>query len=452
MKLPEFGVKRPVMTMMVFLGILVIGIVALSQLPIDLMPKIEFPTMAVITQYRGASADDVETMVTKVIETRVATVSHIKEVTSTSEEGLSVVTMAFEWGTNLDEIANDIRQGIDFAKRYLPEDIEDPMLVKLDLSMFPVLLLGATADESYFQLHRLIDKNLCDPLKRVPGVASTTIMGGEQREIHVNLDRHRLEAYHLSVDQVTGLLATENIAQPVGNIKMGRISYVLRVPGEFRSVDEINDVVIGSSRGTPIYLRDVAEVDDSFKEVEHRVRINNNRGLLVMVQKEPDANTVNLANDIIKALPELTVTLPSDVNVFVAMDMSDFITRSVNNLAKTIGWALLFVILVVFVFLREIRGSFVVATTIPFSLIIAFIFLFLGDYTINIMSLSAIAIAIGMVVDDAIVVYENTHRHRIDLGEPRGEASIFGASEVGLAVTAATITSMAIFKLLQIIL
>ena len=445
MKLPEFGVKRPVMTMMVFMAILVIGVVALIQLPIDLMPKIELPTMAVITQYRGASAEDVETLVTKVIESRVATVPHIKDVVSNSEEGVSAVTMRLEWGTNLDEIANDIRERMDFAKRFLPEDVEDPMLIKFDISMFPVLLLGATADESYSQLHRLIDKKLCDSLKRVSGVASTTIIGGEQREIHVNIDRQRLKAYHLSVNQIIGLLAAENLSQPAGNVKMGRISYVLRVPGEFNNVDEIKDVVVGNIKGTPIYLRDVAEVEDSFKDIDHRVRINRKKGLMVMIQKESDANTVNVADNITKALPELIKKLPSDINVFIAMDMSDFIKRSVNNLTETIAWALLFVILVVFFFLREIRGSIVVAVTIPFSLIIAFIFLFVGDYTINIMSLSAIAIAIGMVVDDAIVVYENTYRHRTVIGESRQEASIFGASEVGLAVTAATITNMAIF-------
>lgn len=445
MKLPELGVRRPILTIMIFLGILVLGIVSLTQLPIDLMPDIEYPTMAVITQYPGASAEDVETLVTKIMESQVATVPRISEVVSSSEEGVSAITLRFEWGSDLDNLANDVRERMALAQRFLPDDAEDPMLVKFDVSMLPVLLLGITAEESYYELYDLIDEQLCDPLKRVAGVASTTIMGGEQREIQVNIDLQRLEAYHLSINQIVALLAAENITLPAGNLKMGRISYVLRVPGQFKTVDEINDVVVGAYQGAPIYIRDVAEVEDSFKDVENRVRINRQRGLMVMIQKESDANTVEVADNVLKELPELTGRLPSDVNVFVAMDSSDFIKRSVNNLAETIIFALIFVTLVVLVFLREFRGSFIVAVSIPFSLIISFIFLYAMGYTINIMSLSAIAIAIGMVIDDAIVVYENTYRHQASLGESRREASIFGPSEVGQAVVAATLTNMAIF-------
>jgi hydrophobe/amphiphile efflux-1 (HAE1) family protein/RND family efflux transporter MFP subunit len=443
----KFGLleNEKIVTLMIFMGILIIGVVCLIQLPIDLMPKMELPSMSVITQYGGASAEDVEKLVTEVIESRVTTVPNIKDVISTSEENVSTVTMRFEWGTDLDEVANDVRQNLDFATSFLPEDAEEPMLVKFDLSMMPVVLLGAAADESYSQLYYLIDDKLCDPLKRLPGVAMTVIMGGKKREIQVNLDRQRLEAYHLSVDQVTGILAAENLTLSAGDIKLGRIGYVLRIPGEFDNVDQIKDVVIGNFEGTPIYIRDVAEVEDSFKDIDQRARLNRKKGLLVMVQKESDANTVNVANEIRKALPEITRKFPPDVKVFIAMDMSDFIKKSINNLATTLGWALLSVTLVVFIFLREIRGSFIVAITIPFSLIIAFIFMFLSDYTINMISLSAIAIAIGMVVDNAIVTYENTYRHRTEMRESRREASIFGPSEVGLAVTASTVTTVAIF-------
>jgi len=445
MKLPEFGVKRPVMTLMIFLGILLLGTVSLKLLPIDLMPKIELPSLAVITQYPGASAADIETTITKVIESRVATVSHISEVISTSEENVSVVTMKFEWGTNLDEVSNEIRQRMDFAKRYLPEDAVDPMLIKFDMSMFPVLIFGITADASYSELYYLIDKKLGNPLKRLPGVASTMILGGKQREIQVNIDRQRLEAFHLSIDQVSGLLAAENLTLPAGSIKMGRIQYILRVPGEFKTLDEIRDVVIGGFRGISVRLKDIAEIEDSFKDIDNRVRINRKQGLMVMVQKQSDANTVDVSNEVRKALPDILAKLPEDIQVLIAMDTSDYIKRSITNLAMTVGWALLFVIMIVFVFLREIRGSFIVAVTIPMSLIIAFIFLFIRGYTINMMSLSAIAIAIGMVVDNAIVIYENTYRHRADMGESRPLAAVFGASEVGLAVTASTITTIAIF-------
>lgn len=445
MKLPELGVRRPVLTLMIFVGILIVGAISLSQLPIDLMPKIDLPVMSVITFYRGASTEDVETRITKVIESHVSTVPNVKEVSSVSEEGLSAVTLRFEWGSNLDEVANDVRQGLDFAARFLPEDAEEPSLIKFDFSMMPILFFGVTAEESYPGLNKLLEEKFGDPLKRVPGVAMTLVMGGEQREIQVNIDRQRLEAYHLSVGQITGILAAENLTQPAGDLKMGRTTYVLRVPGEFRSVEEIRNVVVGSASGVPIYLRDVAEVEDSFKEVEWRIRINRGRGALMMVQKQSGANTLEVAERVRKALPRIESKLPSDVKVHLLMDSSDFIRRSINNLAATLGWALLFVMLVVFFFLREFRGSLIIALTIPFSLIIAFIFLYLGGYTINMMTLSALAIAIGMVVDNAIVIYENAYRHRDKEGESRHEASIFGASEVGLAVTASTLTTLAIF-------
>jgi len=444
MNLPEFGVRRPVFTMMIFVGIVLLGVVALSMLPIDLLPKMELPTMSVITFYRGASAEDIESKVTKVVEDQVSTTPNIKEVTSSSEENLSVVTMQFEWGTNLDEAANDVRQRIDMAVTFLPEDADRPMLFKMDVSMMPVLLFGVTAEQSYPDLHDLIEDQFCDPLKRIPGVAMTAIMGGLEREIQVNIDRQRLEAYHLSLSQVTGILAAENFSLPAGDLKIGRTNYIIRVPGEFQSVEEIGDVVVGSTRGVSIYLRDIAEVKDAFKDIDHRARINGGQGLIVMVQKQSGANTVTVADRIKKALPKLEKRLPPDVKVVVAMDSSEFIVQSIHNLASTVGWALLFVVLIVFFFLREIRGSFIVAVTIPVSLIVAFAFLYAGGYTINMMSLSAIAIAIGMVVDNAIVIYENTYRHRME-GESRREASMFGAGEVGAAVMASTFTTMAIF-------
>ena len=444
MKLPEFGVRRPVFTTMIFVAIVLLGIVALNMLPIDLMPKMEIPTMAVITFYRGAGAEDIETKITKVIEEQVSTTPNIKEVTSTSEENLSVVTMRFEWGTDLDEAANDVRQRLDMAIMNLPDDADRPMLFKMDVSMMPMLFFGVTAQQSYPRLRDIIDNKFCDPLKRIPGVAMATIMGGLEREIQVNIDRQRLEAYHLSISQVTAMLAAENLSLPAGDLKIGRTDYIIRVPGEFRNVEEIGDVVVGNFNGTPIYLRDIAQVKDSFKEKERRVRINREEGLIVMVQKQSGANTVTVANRIKKTLPKLEKKLPPDVKVVLIMDSSEFIIRSINNLASTVGWALLFVVLVVFFFLREIRGSLIIAVTIPVSLVVAFSFLYVGGYTINMMSLSAIAIALGMVVDNAIVIYENIYRHHSG-GESRKEASIFGAGEVGTAVMASTFTTIAIF-------
>ena len=444
MKLPEFGVRRPVFTTMIFLGLVVLGVASLVQLPIDLLPKIELPTMTVVTIYPGASPEDIETKVTKVIEEQVSTTPSIKEVTSISEENISAVTIRFEWGTDMDEAAADVRQRLDIAERMLPEDVEKPMLIKMDPSMMPIIAFGVTAKESYPKLRHLIEKKFCDPLKRVPGVAMTLVIGGPEREIQIDVDRGRLEAYHLSISQITGILAAENLTLPAGNIKLGKLDYTIRVPGEFGGVEEIRDIVVGNFGGVPVYLKDVADVKDSFKRIDRKVRVNGEPGLIVMVQKQSGANTVEVARRVREALPELQRRLPPDVKIATIFDSSEFIVRSINNLLSTIGWALLFVMLVVFFFLREIRGSIIIATTIPVALICAFIFLFAGGYTINVMSLAAIAIALGMVVDNAIVIYENIYRHRTEGESPR-EASIFGASEVGTAVMASTFTTVAIF-------
>ena len=444
MKLPEFGVRRPVFTTMIFLGLVVLGVASLVQLPIDLLPKIELPTMTVVTIYPGASPEDIETKVTKVIEEQVSTTPSIKEVTSISEENISAVTIRFEWGTDMDEAAADVRQRLDIAERMLPEDVEKPMLIKMDPSMMPIIAFGVTAKESYPKLRHLIEKKFCDPLKRVPGVAMTLVIGGPEREIQIDVDRGRLEAYHLSISQITGILAAENLTLPAGNIKLGKLDYTIRVPGEFGGVEEIRDIVVGNFGGVPVYLKDVADVKDSFKRIDRKVRVNGEPGLIVMVQKQSGANTVEVARRVREALPELQRRLPPDVKIATIFDSSEFIVRSINNLLSTIGWALLFVMLVVFFFLREIRGSIIIATTIPVALICAFIFLFAGGYTINVMSLAAIAIALGMVVDNAIVIYENIYRHRTEGESPR-EASIFGASEVGTAVMASTLTTVAIF-------
>jgi len=445
MKLPEFGVTRPVFTTMIFFGILILGIVSYILLPIDLMPKLEFPTLTVTTSYSGAATEDVEARITKLLEQRLSTIPRLNDIISTSQENLSTITLMFEWGTDLNEATNDVRQQIDFATRFLPEDAERPMIFKFDMSMFPVLVYGITAEESYGDLYNIIDETLANDLRRIEGVAMTMAFGGLQREIKVKVDKQRLEAYQLSINQIANIIAAENINETVGDLKIGKTDYVIRTPGEFNTLEEISKVVVGFTNGSPIYLKDIATVEDAFKNIEQRTRINNKPGMIMMVQKQSGENTVTVAERVREEIPRLIKNLPPDVDVHLAMDTSEFIQLSINNLMITIGWALLFVILVVFFFIGELRSSFIVALTIPFSLIIAYIFLFIGGYTINLMTLSAIAIAIGMVIDAAIVVFENTYRHFTDEGETRKEASIFGSSEVGLAVTASTITTAAIF-------
>lgn len=455
MKLPEWSVRRPVTVTMIFLGIFGIGILSLKFLPIDLMPEVTLPAMAIVTLYPGASPEEVEDLVTEVIEDYVATVPNLKEIESRSVENISVVNLRFNWGTNMDEAANDVRSRLDMAKRWLPEDIEPPAIYKFDVNMWPILFYGVSAEESYPRLRKLLEDRVIDPLKRLPGVALAVIIGGPEREIQVKVDREKLSAYSLSLNQVIQAIKNENLNVPTGHIKFGFKDYSIRAPGKFTTVQEIENVVVGytfadpmgrlTGEGmVPIRVKDVARVIDGFKEKETKVYANGRPGLLMFVQKQSGANTVEVAERVKREIEKLKKNLPPDVELYLAVDASDFIKRAINNLTNAIWYGGILVVLVVFFFLRQLRGSLVIALTIPFSLIVAFIFLFLTGETINMISLFSLVIGIGMVVDNAIVVYENIFRYR-ESGIPIEESAVNGASEVGLAVTASTFTTIAVF-------
>jgi len=444
MRLPEFGVKHPTTVTMLFLGIFILGVVCFTRLPIDLMPEIEPPAISVITIYPGAGATDVETKVTKYIEDNLSIVNNLDKITSKSKENLSIVTCTFEWGTDLNEASNDIRDKLEFAKKDLPDDIEKPMVFKFNTAMMPILVCGVKAKESYFKLYDIIDDKVVDPLKTVPGVGSVKIMAGLQRQINVYFDRKRLEAFHIPIQQVVQILAMENITLPAGSLKLGKTEYIIRLPGEFETPDEIGDVVIGQHGGTLLYLKDVAKVEDSFKEQTMFARTNGEYGLMLMIQKMTGGNTVNITKAVKEKLKKLQRTLPKDIEILPIIDSSDLIVWTIDNLKQSVIWGGIFVILVTLFFLRQLRSSLIIALTIPFSLIIGFIFLYLCGYTINVMSLVSMAIAVGMVVDNAVVVLDNITRHR-DRGEKLTEAAIFAPSEVGLAVIAATFTTIVIF-------
>lgn len=444
MNLPKIFVNRPITTIMVFLGIMAIGLVSLMKLPIDLFPDIENPVISVITQYPGASAKDIETNITKKLETYLTTVNKLDELTSTSIDNVSVIQCKFKWGTDLDEAANDIRNQLEIAKRDLPEDAETPILFKFGSNMFPVLIYGVSAKESYFGLDKLIDKKIADPLKRIPGVGTVMAIGGPIRQIRVEIDPEKLEAYHLSIDQIAKILAAENMTLPTGDIKMGRLDYNLRVPGEFKSPQEIAHVVVSQFNGHPVYLKDVASVQDTLKERTIDVNLLGGKGMTLLIMKQSGANTVNVAKKVIKRLEQLQKKLPSDVKFHLVLDSSEFIVNSVRNLAEAVILGGLFVILVILIFLREWRATIIIALTIPVSLIVAFIYLFVSGETLNIITLSSLSIAVGMVVDDAIVILENITRH-IEGGARPKEAAIFGSNEVGLAVVASTLSIVAVF-------
>lgn len=447
MHLAEFGVKRPITNLMIFCGIIIISLYSLSRLGIDRMPEIEPPSISVISTYPGANPEDTEIRVTEPLENELASTPGLEKITSRSMEGLSVITLKFIWGINLDEASNDIRDRIDRAKRLLPdipEEMDNPYLFKFNTAMMPILFFGITADQSYPVLYDMIDRRVADPLRQIPGVGTVQIGGGLERQINVWIDRNRLDSFGMSILDVQNAIAVENITQPVGNIKSGLTDFLLRLPGEFAEPEEINSIILGRHGDRLIYMRDVARVEDGFKEIEHTVRINRKAGMRMSVQKQTGVNTVQVAEKVKRKVAELEHNLPPDVKFFIAMDGSEDIVDSLASLTEAAWVAILLVITVVWFFLRRFKPSIIVALTIPFSLLIAFIYLFAAGRTINVIGLTAVIIAIGMVVDDAIVVIDNISRH-LDKNERPQEAAIFGTREIFLAVAASTATTVVVF-------
>jgi len=426
------------------MGIIIIGYVSFSRLPIDLFPEIEPPIISVLTQYPGASAQDVELNVSKKIESSLSSVTNLKKIRSVSVDNISVVTLEFEYGSNLDEASNDIRSALEFSKRSLPDDAEDPTIFKFSTNIFPILFVAVQAQESYLGLNKIVETEILDPLKRVNGVGTVQAFGGPVRQILVQIDAKKLEAYNITAQQIGQVVQAENLNLPSGAIKMGDMEFNLRVPAEFTNVQEISNLVVSQSGGRLVYLKDVANVVDSLKDRTINVRLNEGRGLQMIIQKQSGANTVQVVADVKAKLAELQKNLPSDVRIEIIQDSSEFIIQSIDNLTEAVLLGGVFVVFVILIFLRQWRATFIIILTIPVSLIGAFIYLYFTGNTINIISLSSLSIAVGMVVDDAIVILENISHH-VERGARPREAAVFGSSEVGLAVTASTFTIVAVF-------
>ena len=438
------AVKNPITTIMIFLAIVVFGIYSLVRLPIDIYPEIEYPAITVFTTYVGASASDIETNISEPVEDALNTIDNLKEISSVSRDNISVVMLEFEYETDLNEAANDIRDAIALIEDVLPEDADKPNIFKFSSNMLPIGVYAVTADNSYQGIEKILEQKIVNPLNRIEGIGSISIIGAPTRQVKIEINPRKLEAYHMTVEQIGNILRAENLNMPSGKIKMGQMSYPLRVEGEFENSDMIRNIVLGNYNGQAIYLKDVAHVQDSIKEMTVDEKINGEQGVRIMVMKQSGANTVKIAKEFNERLAELESNLPSDVKILNVFDSSEFIKGSINNLTKTLMFALIFVTLVVLFFLGRWRATFIVVLTIPISLIVAFIFLHVTDSTINIISLSALSIAIGMVVDDAIVVLENIAKH-IDRGSTPREAAIYATNEVWQAVVVTTLTVVAVF-------
>ena len=444
MKLSESGVRNPVTTAMVFLAVLVLGLVSYSRLSVDMMPEIEPPQISVMTTWDGASTEDVETKITQPLEAALGSVTDLDEITSNSREGRSRITCKFKWGTELGEAANDMRDLIDRAKRHLPDEADDPILFKFNTSNMPILFCGILARENREGMEKIIDDELVDAIKRIPGVGSCQAFGGLERQINVFVDTDKLSAYGLSLADVSAAIARDNQTLPAGTLKIGPTSYTMRVPAEYRSAEETAQVVVKRKGGAVVRLGDVARVEDGFKERENVTETDGKWSRVMIVQKRSGENTVDVCRRVRERIDEIAPTLPADYEIRVIGDSSDVIRRSIHSVSGTVLYGGLFVVLTTLVFLRSLRTALIIVLTIPFSLIIAFVFLYLMGWTINIMSMSALSIAIGMVVDNAVVVLENIVSH-MARGVRRREAAMFGADEVGLAIVASTLTTVVVF-------
>jgi HAE1 family hydrophobic/amphiphilic exporter-1 len=443
MKIPRLAVHRPIFTTMGALIVVILGAVSLLRLPIDLMPDITYPTLSIITTYENASPEEVEELITRPVEEAVSAVPGVEEVTSTSAEGISQVRITFTWGTDLDEGANDIRDRLDRIISRLPEEADRPTLRKFDLASFPILILGAASDLDPIQMRRIIDEQVKYRIERLPGVAALDVHGGLDREIHVNLYPDRINALGLPLDQVLSRIKAENVNIPAGTLEKGHLDVMVRTPGEYTSLNELRNTVIAVREGVPIQLKEVADVEDSWEKVTRIVRVNGRPGIRLAVNKQSGTNTVDVARGVLDEIERINRDIPQ-IHLTSIIDTSDYIQRSITNVASTILFGGVLAVLVLLFFLRSVLSTAVVVTAIPISGVATFALMYFGGFTLNLMTLGGLALGIGMLVDNSIVVLENIFRLR-ESNVPADQAAVQGSEEVGPAIIASTLTTLAVF-------
>ena len=443
MNIYKTSVKNPITTIILFITIGIMGMFSLSRLGIDLLPDIESNAMMVMTSYPGASAEDIENNVTRPVENVLNGVDHLKHITSNSKENISVVMLEFEYGYDIDVLANDVRDKLDLLTTR-PDGVSQPTIFKFSSDMIPVLMVGVTAEESMSGLYKILDDQVATPLARVSGVGTVSIAGIPEREIQVYCNPNKLEAYGLTIESISAAISAANRNTPAGTFDVGSNVYSLRVDHEFEDPSELRHLVVGYRNGAPIYLSDVASIEDTIQERIQEAYINGEQGGMIIIQKKSGANAVEIATDVKEHLVDIQETLPSDVKLTTIVDTSDNIIHTVNSLRDTIATTFILVMLVVFLFLGRWRATIVVVLTIPISLLAAIVYILATGETLNIITMSSLSIAIGMVVDNAIVVLENITSH-IDRGAMPKQAAIFATKEVGISVMGGTLTTIAVF-------
>jgi HAE1 family hydrophobic/amphiphilic exporter-1 len=444
MAIYKSAINKPITTALIFVAIVVFGIFSFTKLPIDQFPDMDIPYVSIMTAYPGANGSEIETNVTKVLENALNSVEGLKEITSQSKDNMSIISLQLNWGSNIDESINDVRSAIDMVYNDLPDGSSRPMIFKLSTSMMPILQYAVTAEESYSGLDKILEENVVNVLNRIEGIGNISLSGAPQRYIYIDLDQNKLDAYNLSVEQVGQAVGANNLNLASGSVKMGKEQYQLRVQSEYVESSEINNIVVANLNGKTVFVRDLATVRDTIRDITVDEKINGKDGVRLVIMKQTGANTVEIAKQVRATMEEIQPNLPPDIKFQVIYDGAQNIQNSINGLSEAVMYAFLFVIIIVLLFLGRWRATFIIILSIPISLVTAFIYLYVVGSSLNIISLCSLTIAIGLVVDDAIVVLENITRH-VERGSSPREASIYGTNEVWVSIIATTMVIVAVF-------
>ena len=444
MKLPQISVRRPVLTTMVTLIVVLLGLFSLSRLRIDLLPSIELPTLSIRTNYEGASPEVMERLITQIVEEIVATIPGVEEISSQSSEGSSTVRVSFAWGTDIDTAALDVQAKLEDEINELPDDVQRPRVSKFDIDSFPVVLLGISSKIDPVELTQLVEDQVRYRFGRLPGVAQVDLWGGFDREVRVELDPDRIKAQRLPLDQVLQAIRNANLDLPTGRIEQGRYEVTLRAPAEFSTLEQIRNTVIHQEEGAAVTLGQVARVRDTYEKLRRIVRLNGEPGLRVAIRKQADANTVEVAKAILAEIDQVNRLFPQ-IKIIPVINQGNFIERSIANVARSVLYGGGLAIFVLLFFLRNLRSTLVISLAIPISVIATFALIFFGGFTLNLMTLGGLALGVGMMVDSSVVVLENIFRRRTENAEQPELAAVEGTREVGTAIIASTITTLVIF-------
>ena len=445
MAIYKTAIKNPVTTVLVFVAVMIIGGFCFWQLPVDQFPEMDPPYVMVMTTYPGASASEIETNVSKIMENSLTSVDNLKHINSTSKDNVSLVVLELEWGSDITEAVNDVRSFCDMAKNNLPDGCSSPMVFKFSTSTMPICQYSITADESYAALDKILNDEVIPQLNQVNGIGNLSVSGAPDRYVYVDIDQEKLDAYGISLETVGQVISANNLNLSSGTVKMDKEQYQMQVRSEFVESSEINDLMVAiTPYGQQVFVRDIATVRDTIKDLSLDEKTNGREAVRLIVAKQSGSNTVQVCEDVQEKLAEIQKQMPTDVKIQEIYNSADNIRNSINSLEESVLYALLFVVLVVLFFLGKWRATLIISLTIPISLIVAFIYLKMADSSINIISLCSLSIAIGMVVDDAIVVLENITRH-IERGEAPREASIYATNEVWVSVIATTLVLVAVF-------